>query len=167
MKRYNRVLVSAGERKEVERFTAPSTGEPVVIYKHSGVDVQTISLRDFENRRTEIESEYRASFRSGLPTYKHSEGERISESHHLVLQRRLLLRGLSCVTRKARGRANDVVLHRWPGSGLVEGDRQSCRWTGRPHRQAVRFFGLTPTFRRPTWPTRAASTFDEARSPNS
>lgn len=62
MKRYNRVLLSTGERKEVARFTAPSTGEPVVIYKHTGASVTTISLRDFDNRREEIETEYGKHF---------------------------------------------------------------------------------------------------------
>ncbi|XXY46581.1 site-specific DNA-methyltransferase [Sorangium sp. So ce269] len=62
MKRYNRVLVSAGARREVARFKAPSTGEPVVIYRHSGFDVQGISLRDFEKRKEEIDAEYARRF---------------------------------------------------------------------------------------------------------
>lgn len=62
MKRYNRVLVSSGHRTEVARFTAPSTGEPVVIYHHSDVDSQTISLRKFKSRRGEIEAEYALNF---------------------------------------------------------------------------------------------------------
>jgi adenine-specific DNA-methyltransferase len=62
MKRYNRVLVSPGHRTEVARFTAPSTGEPVVIYRHSGVDSRTISLRDFESRRADVEAEYASNF---------------------------------------------------------------------------------------------------------
>jgi adenine-specific DNA-methyltransferase len=58
MKRYNRVLVSPGIRTEVARFIAPSTGEPVVIYKHEGAQVKTISLRNFEEREGEISAEY-------------------------------------------------------------------------------------------------------------
>jgi adenine-specific DNA-methyltransferase len=58
MKRYNRVLVSPGTRTEVARFVAPSTGEPVVIYRHEGAQVKTISLRNFEEREDEINAEY-------------------------------------------------------------------------------------------------------------
>jgi len=64
MKRYNRVLVEPGERTEVARFTAPSTGEPVVIYRHEKPVVETISLRSFEKRRAEIEAEYARGFSS-------------------------------------------------------------------------------------------------------
>ena len=62
MKRYNRVLVSQGTRTEVARFIAPSTGEPVVIYKHEGAQVETISLRKFEEREEEINAEYVNNF---------------------------------------------------------------------------------------------------------
>jgi len=62
MKRYNRILVSPGEREEVTRFTAPSTGEPVVIYKHYGEKIETISLRNFDSRKEEILKSYIKSF---------------------------------------------------------------------------------------------------------
>lgn len=62
MKRYNRVFVSPGSRTEVARFTAPSTGEPVVIYKHHGEQIDTISLRRFEERQSEILAEYISRF---------------------------------------------------------------------------------------------------------
>ena len=62
MKRYNRVLVSPGTRTEVAHFIAPSTGEPVVIYKHEGAQVKTISLRKFEERAEEINAEYIGNF---------------------------------------------------------------------------------------------------------
>lgn len=58
MKRYSKILVDAGAREEVARFTAPSTGEPVVIYKHSGERVDSISLRSYESRKEEINAIY-------------------------------------------------------------------------------------------------------------
>lgn len=58
MKRYNRVFVSAGTRKEVARFIAPSTGQPVVIYRHDGYQIDTISLRKVEDRYEEILAQY-------------------------------------------------------------------------------------------------------------
>ena len=62
MKRYNRVLVSPGLRVEVNRFVAPSTGEPVVIYQHQGEEINTISLRKFEERYDEIMAQYVENF---------------------------------------------------------------------------------------------------------
>lgn len=62
MKRYNQVLVNPGTRTEVGRFVAPSTGEDVVIYRHDGFERKTISLRKFEERKTEILDEYVSNF---------------------------------------------------------------------------------------------------------
>lgn len=58
MKRYNKVLVDPGTRREITRFVAPSTGEDVVIYSHSGETVASISLRNFEEREDAIVSDY-------------------------------------------------------------------------------------------------------------
>ncbi|MEX0703036.1 MAG: site-specific DNA-methyltransferase [Planctomycetales bacterium] len=62
MKRYNRVLVSPGKRVEVDRFVAPSTGEPVVIYRHESERIDTISLRKFDERYEEIIARYVEDF---------------------------------------------------------------------------------------------------------
>jgi adenine-specific DNA-methyltransferase len=62
MKRYNKVLVDEGERELVEELTAPSNGLPVRLYKHSNFSIQTISLRDAENRINEINYEFIISF---------------------------------------------------------------------------------------------------------
>lgn len=62
MKRYNRILVDPGRRVEVARFIAPSTNEPVVIYKHENPIIRTISLRKFDERYDEIISEYVDNF---------------------------------------------------------------------------------------------------------
>lgn len=64
MKRYNRIMVSQGERQQVDEFIAPSTGEPVRIFKHEGYEVETISLRNFEKRKEEIETAYAVNFDS-------------------------------------------------------------------------------------------------------
>lgn len=62
LKRYAKYLISPGERSRVDSFIAPSTGEEVVIYKHESPNVGSISLRDFEGRKSEIMSEYRKNF---------------------------------------------------------------------------------------------------------
>jgi len=62
MKRYNQILVDQGTREEVARFVAPSTGEDVVVYKHSNYETSSISLRKFEDRKDEILAEYVENF---------------------------------------------------------------------------------------------------------
>jgi adenine-specific DNA-methyltransferase len=62
MKRYSRVLVSPGRREEVGRFVAPSTGEPVIVYRHAGAKIRAISLRNFQQRREEVLRDYASSF---------------------------------------------------------------------------------------------------------
>ncbi|HEY6000190.1 MAG TPA: site-specific DNA-methyltransferase [bacterium] len=62
MKRYNRILLSAGKRTEVARFVAPSTGQPVVIFRHIGEKIGTISLRKADERYKEILAEYLEHF---------------------------------------------------------------------------------------------------------
>lgn len=62
MKRYNKVLVSEGSRELVDEFISKSNGEPVRIYKHTGFQMRTISLRDFNNREKEIRAEFADHF---------------------------------------------------------------------------------------------------------
>lgn len=62
MKRYNKVLVQEGTRELVDEFISKSNGESVKIYKHTGFEIRTISLRDFEHREKEIRAEFLADF---------------------------------------------------------------------------------------------------------
>ncbi len=62
MKRYNKIFLSFGKRKEIGRFKAPSTNEDVIIYKHVGYEIKTISLSSFEKRKDEIMKEYIKNF---------------------------------------------------------------------------------------------------------
>lgn len=48
MKRYNSVLVNAGNRTPVAEFPAKSNGELVKIYKHDNFEISTIPLAGFE-----------------------------------------------------------------------------------------------------------------------
>ena len=58
IKRYNRYVSNFGERTLVREFTAKSNGEVVRVYEHSGVQIETISLRDAKNRENEIRQEF-------------------------------------------------------------------------------------------------------------
>ena len=62
MKRYNKVLVNEGTRELVDEFVSKSNGTPVKIYRHSGFEIQSISVRDFSNREREIRAEFVAFF---------------------------------------------------------------------------------------------------------
>lgn len=62
MKRYNKILKDVGEGKEVENFIAPSTNEEVSIFKHELFNIETISLKNFEKRESEIKKQYIDNF---------------------------------------------------------------------------------------------------------
>ena len=69
MKRYNKVLKFTGTKELVEEFPAPSNGMPVKLYRHSGYIVESVSLRDFEKRETEIRKQFYDNFESMFRTY--------------------------------------------------------------------------------------------------
>ena len=58
MKRYSRILQEAGERELVREFESKSNGLPVRIYKHKNYLIETISLKDFDKRESEIREFY-------------------------------------------------------------------------------------------------------------
>lgn len=62
MKRYNKVLESEGTRELVDEFVSKSNGTPVRIYKHTGFEIRTISLRNFEKREKEVRAEFASVF---------------------------------------------------------------------------------------------------------
>lgn len=62
IRRYNKVLSNEGKRELVSEFTAKSDGSPVRVYKHTGFEIRTISLRDAESRFKEIIAEVVSEF---------------------------------------------------------------------------------------------------------
>lgn len=50
IKRYNHYVADFGTRKLIKEFTAKSNGEKVKIYEHSGVRIETISLKNMSER---------------------------------------------------------------------------------------------------------------------
>ncbi len=63
LKRYNKILTSTGVRELVDSFVAPSTGEEVKIYNHENFQIDTISLRNFTERKEKINQEYIVNFK--------------------------------------------------------------------------------------------------------
>lgn len=57
IKRYNKYLCSVGDKKLVRDFISKSNGEPVKVYQYDDFEINTISLKDYENRKSEIDSE--------------------------------------------------------------------------------------------------------------
>jgi len=62
MKRYNKILVETGQRELIEEFNSKSNGEPVKIYRHTNFKIETISLRNPEERIDEINKEFVINF---------------------------------------------------------------------------------------------------------
>ena len=62
MKRYNKILKSIGAGKEVNKFTASSTNEDVIIYKHDDFEFETISLANFSKNKSNIIKQYEDNF---------------------------------------------------------------------------------------------------------
>ncbi|GAA0504314.1 hypothetical protein GCM10008986_34810 [Salinibacillus aidingensis] len=69
MKRYNKILIDEGQKELVKEFNAKSNNLPVKIYKHTNHKFETISLRDFKNRKDEIEKEYVDNFENVFRTF--------------------------------------------------------------------------------------------------
>ena len=62
LKRYNKILTDFGNRKLENTFVAPSTGTDVKIFRHEDFKIDTISLRNFDERKEEINNEYTSNF---------------------------------------------------------------------------------------------------------
>lgn len=58
IKRYNHFVSDFGTRKLVKEFVAKSNGEKVKIYEHSGVEIETISLKNISEREEEIRQQF-------------------------------------------------------------------------------------------------------------
>lgn len=58
IKRYNRFVSDFGTRTLVREFVAKSNGEKVRVYEHTGVGIETISLRDVKNRESTIRQKF-------------------------------------------------------------------------------------------------------------
>ncbi|MEW5802471.1 MAG: site-specific DNA-methyltransferase [bacterium] len=58
MRRYNKVLVSEGEKRLAREFKSKSNGLPVRVYLHTDFSIQTVSLRNYRVRKEEIQAEF-------------------------------------------------------------------------------------------------------------
>jgi len=62
LKRYNKYLNQVGSRRVIREFDSKSNGLPVKVYEYDSHDVNTVSLRDYEKRKNEIDSELVLNF---------------------------------------------------------------------------------------------------------
>ena len=60
MKRYNKYVSNFGSRELVREFIAKSNGEMVRVYKHTGFEIQSISLKNAADREQELRAEFAA-----------------------------------------------------------------------------------------------------------
>ena len=62
LKRYNKYLNKVGSRRIIREFESKSNGLPVKVYEYDNHEVKTISLRDYEKRKNEIDRELVLNF---------------------------------------------------------------------------------------------------------
>jgi len=62
VKRYNKYLSRVGKRKLVREFDSKSNGKKVRVYKYDDFEIKTISLRNYNERKEEINAELLDSF---------------------------------------------------------------------------------------------------------
>uniref|UniRef100_UPI0004CE5D0B DNA methyltransferase n=1 Tax=Photorhabdus temperata TaxID=574560 RepID=UPI0004CE5D0B len=62
IKRYNKYLARIGDKRLVRDFVSKSNGEPVKVYEYEDFEIATISLRDYEKRKQEVDSQLITNF---------------------------------------------------------------------------------------------------------
>lgn len=62
LKRYNKYLNQVGSRRVIREFDSKSNGLSVKVYEYDSHEVNTVSLRDYEKRKNEIDSELVLNF---------------------------------------------------------------------------------------------------------
>ncbi|MEW8660677.1 MAG: site-specific DNA-methyltransferase [Candidatus Thiodiazotropha endolucinida] len=62
IRRYNKYLKKIGKKKLVREFLSKSNGEPVRVYEYEDFEIESISLRNYENRKSEVDKELMANF---------------------------------------------------------------------------------------------------------
>lgn len=58
MKRYNRYIVSYGDKELITEFTSKSNGLPVRLFKHTNYKIESISLKDYDKQEARITQLY-------------------------------------------------------------------------------------------------------------
>lgn len=114
MIRYNRVFQNPGDRKKVDEFIAPSTNEPVTIYKHENYELSTISLKDFGSREDEIRDEYANNFEK---IYRTTSIQKENEFQNKILS--LTGEGLysaDYIVSRGRNKGQYITAYYWNGS---------------------------------------------------
>lgn len=62
MKRYNKFISDYGDRELVEEFVSKSNGEAVKIYKHLNYKIESVSFKNYDNLKGEIDKKYASQF---------------------------------------------------------------------------------------------------------
>ncbi|EAA3799287.1 site-specific DNA-methyltransferase, partial [Salmonella enterica subsp. enterica] len=62
IKRYNKYIANFGKKILVREFNSKSNGLPVKVYERQGFSIESISLRSYESRKSEIDLEIASRF---------------------------------------------------------------------------------------------------------
>jgi adenine-specific DNA-methyltransferase len=69
MKRYNKYIVDFGERELIKEFVSKSNNETVKIFKHNGYKIESVSFKNYEKNKKDIDLEYSSHFQSLFRTF--------------------------------------------------------------------------------------------------
>lgn len=117
MKRYNRVLLECGKQELVDEFE--SSGNMARLYKYNYNRMMTLSLRDFHDRRPEIEAQYISHFDKIFRT-QNVQKENTFQNRIIAQLHKDFLYSLDYVPSRGRYKGQNKTLYYWNG--------ELCAW---------------------------------------
>ncbi len=118
MKRYRKILQNEGTRTPIAEIEG-SSGNPASLYEHSGFSIDTISLKEFSQRKKAIDAEYFASFERIFRT----QNVQKENSFQIDIIQRLSkgsLYSVDYIPTRGRYRGEEKRLYYW--------NRELCAW---------------------------------------
>lgn len=117
MRRYNKVLESEGEKELIEEIESP--GGLARLYAHRDFRIGSLSIRDFDARRDEIELQYIRSFDRIFRT-QNVQKENVFQNNIISRLSKDRLYSLDYVPARGRYKGTDKTLFYWNG--------ELCAW---------------------------------------
>jgi len=115
MKRYHFILKEEGEKELVSESLSASNNKPVKIYKHSGYELDSISLASFSERENEIRQQYVKHFEKIYRTTNPQEENRFQ--NELISKMDTGLYSVEYVP--SRGKDKDKLVTRFYNNGEI------------------------------------------------
>jgi adenine-specific DNA-methyltransferase len=117
MRRYNKVLENPGERELIAEIDGQAG--TARLYRHEGFSINSLSIRDFDARRSEIESLYMESFERIFRT-QNVQKENTFQNDVISRLEKDRFYSLDYVPARGRYKGTDKTLYYWNG--------ELCAW---------------------------------------